>query len=146
MAPGSLKFNIPELDWDFKLKPMNFGYDLARDGYWTTGTYTDYPDQKLSARAIADAEKKLMAREQEKRQMLEAMKIWGHKVMDQKYWSKLYLGDWDVDPVGPPPDGLKIMSPPEEGPLDHERDAERARKIHNLYWARKQKDPEFNLL
>lgn len=150
MAPGFRYTHPPKL---FKpYETLRFRYDPARDGYWSTGTYTDYPEPpRLTSKVLERYERMIdEAAQKQQRDMLKAMQNMWHlypQVIDhKKVWHKMFEGNWDSDPAGPPPDGLKIWSPPEEGPLDHERDAERARKIHDLFWARKQKDPEFKLI
>jgi hypothetical protein len=125
-------------------------YDHKRDA-WAYSTYRELEELKpLTANAVdkiydgfADFGEKYMREAQ--RQLQRSLYSFQPRpmVVDEKQWKTMFLGDWGIDKTVP--DG-QMPVPPKQGLLDAERDAERKRKIHNLYWARKQKDPEFNLL
>lgn len=78
------------------------------------------------------------------REAVRQMNAWKPKPIevDEKTWRTLYMSDWGI--------GVDVAVPKKSSlptaPVEDTQAKERARKIHNLYWARKQKDPEFNLL
>lgn len=135
----------------YDTRPYKVSYDPAKDAWYDnyafSYTHTDWyaSPPKLSVESLERAKREVMLRQAQEADELKKLKFlkelndWQYSLKPEpQKLSAGIMGRWVME------DFSTAIKPQE--PADVLKEKEKQRKIYNLFWARKQKDPEFSLV